>query len=307
MPKRRVLSRGFTLIELLVVISIIAVLIALLLPAVQQAREAARRTQCRNNLKQIGLAMHNYESTHSVFPSGMFEDTNPGSTGLGASGFTMMLPYIDQANSFAKYNFSEMYGSTNNRAVLNQVIPAFICPSMNIAREVPLNACNEIGAIGSYLLCEGTAAYQSPSRGMFPFVSPVFFGTTSRPVRVADVTDGTSNTMAVGESSYRYKLYNWSSCAGNPALAGTPKHGYSRWGVGYPGAALGNTRNALGSGQRLNNFTSASTPTGFASDHIGGVTFLLADGSVRFISENIDYNTLDSLATRSGGEVVGDF
>jgi hypothetical protein len=142
---------------------------------------------------------------------------------------------------------------------------------------------------------------------MFPFVSPVFFGTTSRPVRVADATDGLSNTLAVGESSYKYKLYNWSSCSGNAGMTGTTKYGYSRWGVGYPGGAMGNTRSTLGSAQRLNNFAGTTTPTGFSSEHIGGVNFLTADGAVRFISENISSVILDGAATRAGGEVLGEF
>ena len=130
-------NRGFTLIELLVVIAIIAILIALLLPAVQQAREGARRTQCRNNLKQIGLAIHNYESTFSCFPPGGIEDSNPGTSGIGAGGFTLILPYIDQSNSYNLYNFNENYSTPYNQAVLNQQVTSLLCPSMVLRRGVP--------------------------------------------------------------------------------------------------------------------------------------------------------------------------
>lgn len=297
---------GFTLIELLVVIAIIAVLISLLLPAVQQAREAARRTQCRNNLKQIGLAMFNYESTHSVFPPAMIENTNSGSSGLGANGFILMLPYLDQSNVYSGYNFSDFYSSAYNTAVINQRIPSFLCPSMVIPREVPLTVCSEVGAPGSYLLSEGTAAYQSPSRGIFPFIAPTQFGVSNKPTRVSDITDGTSNTLAAGEANYRYKLYNWSSCPGNAALVGTSRSGYARWAVGYPGGAIGNSRASLGTAQRLNVF-SGTTTSGYASDHIGGVTILMADGAVRFLSENVSSTVLDGLATRDGTEVLGEF
>lgn len=292
--------RGFTLIELLVVIAIIAVLVAILLPAVQQAREAARAALCKNNLKQIGIAMHSYHETYGSFPSGMFEDTNAGSSGLGASGFVVMLPYIDQSNTYNRYNFEEMYGSANNRAVVSQRVASFICPSMEIPRPVG-SICNEIGAVGSYLLHEGTGAYQNPSRGIFPFNSPIFFGTKNNLVRVADVTDGTSNTLAVGEAGYRYLNYTWSSCSTDSTLVGKPKYGYGRWGVGYPGAGLGNTA------RPLNSFSLSGTPTGYASSHVGGVTFAMADGSVHFLSENIDHALLQALGTRDGRELISGF
>ncbi len=130
--RTRCSTRGFTLIELLVVIAIIAILIALLLPAVQQAREAARRTQCRNNMKQMGLALHNYESTFSKFPSaGEFtiRQGNYWRSFTPTSTFTQMLPYIDQAPLYNQFNMSLHYTNVANQVAAKTAIPAFLCPS----------------------------------------------------------------------------------------------------------------------------------------------------------------------------------
>ena len=135
-------QRGFTLIELLVVIAIIAILVALLLPAVQQAREAARRTQCKNNLKQIGLAMHNYHDVYRTFPMGANSQIY--------GPFVAILPYIEQANLQGLYDFNLYYTHPDNADAINRNVQVYLCPSMVIPRDVPAAECNEPGAASSY-------------------------------------------------------------------------------------------------------------------------------------------------------------
>mgnify|MGYP003630338571 CR=1 FL=1 len=291
-PKPR---RAFTLIELLVVIAIIAILIALLLPAVQQAREAARRSSCKNNMKQIGLAMHNYHDVHTSLPMGV--------NVLQYSPFVAILPYLEQTNLQNLYDFDIGYSTPTNLIAINQTIPVFLCPTMVIPRAVPLVSCNEPGAPTSYGasmgLHEGSddGSAGNPD-GMFPGRNYE----TTPPTRFRDVTDGLTNTIMCGEFNYRLEDYTWSSytCGGDPSTHGTPRWGGHRWGGGYPGVAMGDTSGDFNVNLTANRLT-------WRSDHVGGAHFLLGDGSVRFVSENIDAGTLDSLATKAGGEVIGEY
>ncbi|WP_417383891.1 DUF1559 domain-containing protein [Gimesia sp.] len=287
--------RAFTLIELLVVIAIIAILIALLLPAVQQAREAARRSQCKNNLKQIGLAIHNYHDAHTALPLGVrFPNL--------VSPLVAILPFLDQANVQNIYDFDLGYSDPSNLEAINKTLPVYLCPSMVIRRAVPTQICDEEGGPTSYGLSTGTD--EQGDDGLFegrggmgtgympPYITRVY--------RFRDITDGMSNTIMGGEFNYNLKDYTWSSCSGDSSKVGTVRWGYSRWSSAYPGASLGNT------GGQFNAKTGAGISL-WRSDHVGGAHFVLADGSVRFVSENIDAGTLDALATRAGGEVIGEY
>ncbi|AMV34160.1 hypothetical protein VN12_18670 [Pirellula sp. SH-Sr6A] len=279
---------AFTLVELLVVIAIIGILVGLLLPAVQAAREAARRMQCSNNLKQIGLGLHNYESAHRRFPAGSWQSNF-------ISPLVASLPHLEQTNNFQLWDFSLSYSHPNNRQVAAQTIPTYLCPSMTLPRDVPMAPANEVGGPSSYLLSEGSDDYMAPSDGMFGLHWPSF-GYQNPQRTFGDIADGTSNTLFAGETVYNYRDSLWPATAPAP-YAGTVRFGTARWSVGYPKIALGSTLFPF-------NLHRAAAMGGYASQHTGGGNFLFGDGSVRFWSQNIDIVLYNAAATRAGGEVL---
>ncbi|MBR9802246.1 DUF1559 domain-containing protein [bacterium] len=336
---------GFTLIELLVVIAIIAILVALLLPAVQQAREAARRSSCKNNLKQLGLALHNYHDTFSVFP---FRQGGPGhGNGERWSANVHLLPNLEQgalydafmaraAQSGVSLSPWEQW-TVNGIQPTTQTVPAFLCPS-----DTNTDPVGDQGP-SNYSYCAGDSwdsVNSANPRGMFGYRSKV---------RMRDITDGTSNTVAMAEvvrplsarkqgdvannigdaafTSPQVCLDTWDDAArefvsGQSLVPADQKVGY-RWPDG--GLNFSSVLNALPPNRGPSCATSGDASNGLitsASRHQGGVQALMADGSVRFVSENIDsgnpsagkptsgpspYGIWGALSTKSGGEVIGEF
>ena len=306
-------QQGFTLIELLVVIAIIAVLIALLLPAVQQAREAARRSQCKNNLKQLGLALHNYHDTHNTFPPGAFSETrgsqppapNPEEAGNGLGFHVMILPYLDQTPLYSRINFNvikwDQGGNTGGTYHISAVrIPGFLCPSSAEFKDInnPHIAAHYLGVSGP---CNKNAKRVNPVTGQnYDWIGPdgeydpgagyggyALEGILIRqiPKKLRDVTDGASNTFLVGESS-RDKDKNELRC-------------WMRG--GQANSANVSTRNILnGPNGSSNGFNNKP----FSSNHTGGAQFLMGDGAVRFVSENINMDLYRGLSTRAGSEIA---
>ena len=300
--------RGFTLIELLVVIAIIAVLIALLLPAVQQAREAARRSQCKNNLKQIGLAMHNYHELFQTFPPG-YISVDPATGQMSAlEGFSgagwavMLLPQIDQAPLYNKFNLNVSITAPANAPLIRLPIPSFLCPSDAAPAGVwtlnedanPANALAEL-ATANYVAAFGTVSLDdcenpvgtAPVTAQGQCVGNGSIYHNSR-VRLRDFTDGTSSTVFVGERKTKSADGWWSTWSG--MVAGGEEAG----------------QRILGSMDHTPNHP-ATHFDDFSSSHVGGTHFLMGDGHVRFMSENIDTGLYQALGTIRGGEVVGEF
>lgn len=273
-------KRGFTLIELLTVIAIIGVLVALLLPAVQQAREAARRAQCKNNLKQMALAMHNYHEAHRTLPPGYFGE-------LGWSWGTYILPYADQQPLYDALGVGDPIVWSNPKHLNNgrTVLPLYICPSdlspsLNEKRR-PLDSRNERQALGyaSYVGNRGTQVGGSVEEN-----DGVLYGNSR--IRLQDIRDGLSNTIALSEREYvAHEGAVW-CCSG-----------YQHTNLDYALALMGITQNR---DVRIN----GSFRNAVSSHHPGGAQFALCDGSVRFISETIDLKIWDGLAIRNDGQPI---
>ena len=337
-------DRAFTLIELLVVIAIIAVLIALLLPAVQQSREAARRTQCRNNLKQIGIALHAYHDSLQVFPPGRITNhTQPGE-GRCWSAYAHLLPYMGENAIYNAVNFSlnPEQGATvsavlQNTTALNQTLEALLCPTDFYNQKLQGDS-----GVHNYSLSTGNTLPVSPRNPWSLPVNGIFFENSS--VRVGDIVDGTSQTACVSEtikSEGGPAVWDGSSLTngfvltrGNtnapPTAPGLTAYGTqctgaglqlqqtrgSRWFYGAPGHSMYNhhrwpndprpdCRGGLPHSSRSDPYWSELSHSVTArSRHPGGVHLLLCDGSVRFISNDVDRDIWKALGSRNAQEVI---
>lgn len=317
---------GFTLIELLVVIAIIAILVALLLPAVQQAREAARRSQCKNNFKQVALAIHNYHDTHSVFPlsdhrstSGTCADALYTGQFFRYSWGAMILPYIDQVPLYNNFDFSVNYNAGKNIPVSLQTVGAtvnmYLCPTDPQGDP----RCVHTGVIENSPSGRddlGRSNMAGIGDSVYAFCTPVYSGSGAYPatalpngvwgkttgdgilgnnfkVSMRDVTDGTSNTILVGEVTGGGRgLNDCNEWAINNQTSTGPgiNNIYTT-----PGGATAWDRNL--SQHRM----------GISSYHVGGCHVAMADGSVRFLNENMNGSTLQALGSRGKGDLIGEY
>ena len=277
--------KGFTLIELLVVIAIIAILIALLLPAVQQAREAARRTQCKNNLMQIGIAFHNYDMAFEILPPGCVNSTGPIRNieeGYHMGWVPQILPMMEQQGLFSQINFNESAYSAANGAVKKTRFSSFVCPSDNLQLA---GAVNYAGSFSG-----DDTAIDMNNTGLLFLDSSIGY---------QQIRDGASNTILAGEKRMIASIPELGWLSGTRATlrnTGVPIN--AGWDLG---------------GRRRIGATPAAVPpsdtatSGFSSFHTGGAQFLLADGSVRFLSENINQPVYTLLGSREDMQPVGEF
>lgn len=340
---------GFTLVELLVVIAIIGILVGLLLPAVQAAREAARRMSCQNNLKQLGLAIHNYHDAFKTFPGNT--GSLPGSRRIGASWLTQILPNLEQSPAFNQLqwidtDFEDRLGPNRNWLVMSQLqVPVFRCPSSPLEATRDHTATSETQALGApanypiqipdYVGNLGYWRIQpapgGPGRrsdagsncwtgfGWMQNAGVItIFNQRYKKNKIAAISDGTSNTLAIGENSnFMTDIRDGTRRDSRPGRGhgGAWAAGLAHWNTvsSFRGGG-GYTRNLTAcrapiNFARWNNngtfYNSTGLHAGYHSAHTGGAQFVLADGSVHFISENIDFGrTFNALCGKNDGTVI---
>jgi len=292
---------GFTLIELLVVIAIIGLLVALLIPAVQAARESARRSQCTSQLRQIGIALQNYEATFHGLPSGYISQFQPDGTdtGPGWGWAALLLRQLEETSLSALIRFDRPIEDPLNATVRSQLVAVYLCPSDPV---VPAwSAYKEAGSIDPQnKICDLASANYV---GMYGNSEPGIDGTglffRNSHVRLREITDGTSHTIAVGERSHDLGEATWVGSVTGALLAPGP---YDNDGVGTFEVEHGSTMVLGQSGEHK----SPGDPTGetdmFYSRHSGGVNFVFADAHVAYLTPDIDPKLFEALSTRAGGE-----
>jgi prepilin-type N-terminal cleavage/methylation domain-containing protein/prepilin-type processing-associated H-X9-DG protein len=336
---------GFTLIELLVVIAIIAILIGLLLPAVQKVREAASRMKCQNNLKQMALAAHNYESTFQLLPSGEGKRSTDGG-GSRPSLATVILAYVEQANKYNQFDFNfDVNAAVVNGPARRQDVPIFLCPSETSSAAFtdggfPVGRINYFGSVGAIADCRmpsdpGAGVFNgdySPAGGIPP-------GTAPRGITMMSISDGTSNTAMFSEIMrglqtgtttvvYTSNVQSGaidtgvglrdgravSGCAGGSVANRIQYSGlqYYRGGLSYnsfyshtlPPNWNRNTGNAATQKYNCSDASFRRAHIAASSYHSGGVNLAMSDGSVRFVTDSIDFAVWQAAGTKSGGEVL---
>jgi prepilin-type N-terminal cleavage/methylation domain-containing protein/prepilin-type processing-associated H-X9-DG protein len=341
--------RGFTLVELLVVIAIIGVLISLLLPAIQRVREAGNRVQCLNNLKQLGLSLHNYHGANDCFPPGMVSSDTVISNADG-TGFTYLLPYLEQDNTHRLYQFDRPWFDPVNQTAVGIEIRLFFCPSNRRQGYIDLAPIAAQwstwlpprAAACDYAFCKGAngalhidwTRVPLEVRGVFN-VRPLDEPRSG--VRIADISDGTSATLAMGDAAGGTPIYrarsltnptqpaidpltnepaileqSWSAAgAGDPShpwygsvLAVTAQYGIAPDFRDEPMNRRPGTPSIFGSDPAGDNRNGRDLVSGFRSLHPGGCNFLFCDGSVQFLREGIAPAVYRGLSTYAGGEVL---